>query len=260
MKTERFWMLTLVLTGFLQQTGSAQPTASNHAPVLVELFTSQGCSSCPPAEKILNEWGMEQFQKGKIIPLAFHVDYWDYLGWKDPFSSTLFTTRQRGYARALSSDSLYTPQMVVAGKVGFVGSDATRAEWEVAAQAPKPGLLFSLKASKEPAGFHLRIVAPIPEQGTVNWFAVLFQNGLSTQVQRGENAGSLLMENFVVRSFEKMIDSLKTGTPEALIPLEPAWDLSQCGLVVFAQDKGTMEIMGAKCLFPVTTALSEKIP
>src|SRR5579859_3352081 len=123
MKIARSLMIPMFLVGWMPQAALPQ----DQGPLLVELFTSQGCSSCPPAERLLNGWGMEQFRAGRIIPLAFHVDYWDYLGWKDPFSQRSFTERQSRYAQALHSDSIYTPQMVVAGKVGFVGSDGLRA-------------------------------------------------------------------------------------------------------------------------------------
>ena len=85
----------------------------------MELFTSQGCSSCPPAEDLVNSWGMELFLAGEALPLCFHVDYWDNLGWKDPFSSPLFTQRQGQYANALSSPSLYTPELVISGRRGY---------------------------------------------------------------------------------------------------------------------------------------------
>ena len=99
-------------------------TQGHPAPVVLELFTSQGCSSCPPAEMLLNTWGQDQFKNGKIIPLAFHVDYWDYLGWADPFSSADYTGRQKAYAPLFDMNSLYTPQAVLGGQSQAVGSDA----------------------------------------------------------------------------------------------------------------------------------------
>src|SRR5258708_28409550 len=103
MKTKN---LVALFAGLAALPLQAQENRTN--PILVELFTSQGCSSCPPAEKWLNGQGMELFKQGKIIPLAFHVDYWDYLGWKDPFSSRAFSLRQRQYAEAWKTTSIYT--------------------------------------------------------------------------------------------------------------------------------------------------------
>ena len=91
--------------------------------VVVELFTSEGCSSCPPADILLGELSTRKWESGEFISLAFHVDYWNRLGWKDRFSSKAYSRRQRNYALSFAENSVYTPQMVVEGKVGFVGSD-----------------------------------------------------------------------------------------------------------------------------------------
>jgi hypothetical protein len=169
------------------------------APILVELFTSQGCSSCPPAERWLNTRGMELFKRGKIIPLAFHVDYWDYLGWKDPFSSPLFTQRQKRYALAFGADSLYTPQMVVAGRVGFVGSDSTRAKKELADPANRKARTIALRLN----GDRLEITLP-PMDAKGKVYLAVFEGPQSTQVTWGENAWKTLDENFVVRRLEEV--------------------------------------------------------
>src|SRR5262245_17840110 len=111
---------------------SVSQPAMKHA-VLVELFTSEGCSSCPPADRTLAFLSENQpVRDVEIIPLAFHVDYWDRLGWKDPFSSALFTQRQEKYAQHFQIDSAYTPQMVVDGESQFVGSQQGKANNEIA--------------------------------------------------------------------------------------------------------------------------------
>src|SRR5947207_1240023 len=115
--------------------GQTAPT-----PVLVELFTSEGCSSCPPADLLLARLQKEQPIKGvQVIPLSEHVDYWNQLGWTDPFSSGAFTSRQQSYSRAIRSTDVYTPQMLVDGTVAFVGSDSRKAieTLTAAARAPK---------------------------------------------------------------------------------------------------------------------------
>jgi hypothetical protein len=108
-------ILGAALAGLLATTGHAQ-----EAPVVVELFTSQGCSSCPPAEAFLTDLA---HQRRDVLPLAFHVTYWDYLGWKDPYAFDAATVRQRDYARHLGDDGVYTPQMMVDGTTSFVGSN-----------------------------------------------------------------------------------------------------------------------------------------
>src|SRR5690242_20522355 len=110
---------------------SGEPRA-DEAPLVIELFTSQGCSSCPPAEALLNKLAKDgAVGKRPLAPLAFHVDYWDDLGWPDPYASKAWTDRQRAYADA-HDDRIYTPQMIVAGRSGFVGSQSTRAAKAIA--------------------------------------------------------------------------------------------------------------------------------
>ncbi len=223
------------------------PAYAGSSRVLVELFTSQGCSSCPPAEAWLNREGMELFRQGRILPLAFHVDYWDYLGWKDPFSSGTFTQRQRVYAQALASDSLYTPEMVVGGQVGFVGSDGDRARDEIAAAGKSTTGTIQLK--KIAYGKELEITLPpgFPEQGMRLYLAV-FENGLTTQVARGENAGRTLMENFVVRRLVEI--PIKAGPLRVPLPEMPQGDPARQGATVFVQD-AAMRVLAVGCLYPL---------
>ena len=116
------------------QPAAPEPARGGPTPVVLELFTSQGCSSCPPADAVLSKLGRDEKLAGRVIPIAFHVDYWTYIGWADPFSSADWTARQNEYARALKADSLYTPQLVVNGATHLNGSDeagVVRAEMEL---------------------------------------------------------------------------------------------------------------------------------
>ena len=97
-------------------------TGNSASPILIELFTSQGCSSCPPADELLRTLGADPQYAGRIVPLSYHVDYWNYLGWKDPFSKEAWTQRQANYVEAMGGATLYTPQIVVHGRVELVGS------------------------------------------------------------------------------------------------------------------------------------------
>jgi len=259
MKLSHFFMVPVFLAGLIPHPGSAQnPNApSTTFPVLVELFTSQGCSSCPPAENLLNSWGMSLFKQGKIIPLAFHVDYWDHSGWKDPYSSALFTARQQRYGQAFGSSSVYTPQMVVSGRTGFVGSDGSQAQQAVSSfQGQRPDFVLTLSALKKSGSLHLSItVQPsgsTQNPGDTGLFIIIFENGLSNDVSGGENVGRTLDENFVVRKLQEIkVDNVsKGGKVKTMIPLDPAWELKKCGIVVFIQDLKTMRIKGTSLVYP----------
>ena len=161
-------------------------------PIVVELFTSQGCSSCPPADAFLGELT----KRNDVLALSWHVDYWDYIGWKDPFAQAAFTARQRDYSRALAQRYVYTPQMVVDGRLQGIGSEKSRIN----------GLITQVvrhrEASSQPTlrldGDMLRIEGGKVEVPAVVWLA-LFEPEHSTAVRRGENAGRNLGNYNVVR-------------------------------------------------------------
>ena len=182
----------------------AAPDAAR-APVVVELFTSEGCSDCPPADALLAELERTQPIAGaQIIPLEEHVDYWDHQGWRDPFSSRTFTTRQESYAERLRIASPYTPQMVIDGHWEFVGSAAQRAREAIASAAGSPHTEVKLRLEAAPSAQVMRLaiqVMPLPEEvreGQEVWFAIT-EDGLASQVNAGENAGRHLQHAAVVR-------------------------------------------------------------
>lgn len=247
--------LALILScSSLSVAAQAQNPPPNSAPVLVELFTSQGCSSCPPAEDLLNTWGMDQFRKGEILPLAFHVDYWNDLGWTDPFSAPAFTARQRAYASSLHS-SLYTPQLVVTGRVDLVGSDGGRARQvtdRYRGQTPVGTISLKVLSSPNDIRVNVRMSPPTKPGGSYHLYWVLFENGLSTKVESGENRGKNLEENFVVRDFGELRDGGTGGLGfKELIPWQGHWKRSRCGLGVFWQDTATLAIRGVKWIYPI---------
>lgn len=260
MRNSNLSLALVFLAGLLARSGGAQGgvAAKRPPPVLVELFTSQGCSSCPAAERLLNDWGMDLFRQDKILPLAFHVDYWDYLGWKDPYSSPLFADRQKRYAVVFGADSLYTPQMVVDGRTGFVGSDAQRAAKEVKAGRGS-GYPFALSLSASPKkgrleleiGFHPLVA--VPPNSDLRVFAVLFENNLSTKVAGGENTGRTLAEDFVVRSLQevKTPEGVTESRIPAFFPWDPSWRPQNVGAAVFLQDMVTMEIKAVDWVYPL---------
>lgn len=169
------------------------------APMVVELFTSEGCSSCPPADALLGELTERQY----VLPLSFHVDYWDYIGWKDRFADPLFTQRQRAYAEAQGSSMVYTPQMIIAGAIDVVGSDRKAVE-KALKKAYTRNTMYRIHVMREKDG---RVVAQFPEApigvpATV-WL-VTYQKSAESHVAAGENAGRSLMTHNVVRSLQKV--------------------------------------------------------
>lgn len=173
--------------------------AATKAPVVVELFTSQGCSSCPPADAYLGELA----KKHDVIALAFHVDYWDYIGWKDPFASAQSTDRQRAYTQALGNRYLYTPEMIVDGRNDATGSDRTSVEALIRAGHAAPSKVALSIVEKVPDKYTINIPETALKGGATVWMAV-FDREHTTPVARGENSGSTLREFNIVRSMSKL--------------------------------------------------------
>jgi hypothetical protein len=169
----------------------ATQARAENGPVVVELFTSQGCSSCPPADIFLTDLA---HTRGDVLPLAFHVTYWNYLGWKDPFSLDAATARQRDYARYLGEDGVYTPQMVVDGSAGFVGSDRNAG---LAAISKASAKSVPLSVHRDDGQLTI-VVGSGPGQGQV--LLVGYDPSHRTAIGRGENSGHTLEESNIVRS------------------------------------------------------------
>jgi hypothetical protein len=228
-----------------------RPTAAPPTPVVVELFTSEGCSSCPPADEVLRRLDEEQPIPGaEIVALGLHVDYWDYIGWADPFSSPAFGARQGEYAEALGAGS-YTPQMVVDGRVELLGSDAARAREAIAAAALTPKAALSLSLLPPPKGgegdmIALEVAVEAPPEGA-ELFLAITERGLSSEVKRGENAGRRLTHCPVVRALLPM-GPLEAGRAAKAITLARGWRRENLRAVAFLQDKKTRRILGAAAL------------
>jgi hypothetical protein len=208
-----------VLAGIVA--GRARAASS---PVVVELFTSQGCSSCPPADAYLAELAREP----GILALAYHVDYWDDLGWRDPFSSQAATARQRDYARLMALSSVYTPQMVINGRFETVGSERDHVAAAIAkAAATASAAAIALTAAEDT--LTATIAAGLGE-GRV--WGVLYDLRRETEVHRGENAGRRLVNVNIVRS----IDSLSIWSGAALT-IPHALPQPGTGVAVFVQSR-----------------------
>jgi hypothetical protein len=215
--------------------------------VVVELFTSEGCSSCPPADELLGRLRQDLSAKNiQVIPLGFHVDYWNSLGWKDRFSSAEFTQRQEQYTHALKVDGPYTPEMVVNGEVEFVGNDAGQAQRTIRQQASE---LETAQVKIAPAGadqLTIQVKGPAESSGNALVMLAITEDNLSTQVGSGENGGRKLHHAAVVRELRE-IGLLHNGAMETTVPLklEKNWKHNDLRAVVFVQQGPSGKIEGA---------------
>ena len=237
----------------------------SRTPVLVELFTSEGCSSCPPADILLSQLERSQPVSGaRIIALSEHVDYWNRLGWTDPYSAPIFTQRQNEYARALMSDDVYTPQMVVDGAAAFVGSNGAKARAAIDEAARSPKAKVSVAQTEAPAGsssapFTIR-VEDLPEAKSddrVEVMLAIAQSGLRSNVARGENAGRKLAHDAVVRKLVSLgVISRKDGgifTAQPVVKIENQWRGGSLSAVVFVQETKSRRVIGAAAI-PISGA------
>lgn len=183
----------------------AQAAFAGDVPILAELFTSEGCSSCPPADAVLRQLDRLQPVPGAhIIVLSEHVDYWNSLGWRDPFSSPQFTRRQAEYARLLGSE-VYTPQLVIDGRVQLNGSDARDIQSAIARAAAKPKLpVHIVQVSREAGDAVVQVSIPaLPSGKSSVWVAIADETDQSS-VSKGENSGRKLAHVAVLRSLSKV--------------------------------------------------------
>ncbi len=233
----------------------AAPAAGEDAltPVIVELFTSQGCSSCPPADDLLRALERNQPVGGaQVIALSEHVDYWNRLGWQDPYSSGQFSSRQRVYVEALGARHMYTPMMVVDGRTAFVGSRPIAAREAIVAARRAPKATLTIEATGLAEGTLLidgvvEQVPPTTEAPDV-WVAVT-ESPITTDVTGGENASRTLTHTGVVRSLT-WLGSLPrptraSYTVEGRVRLRPTWRREHLHLVVFLQEPQGRRILGA---------------
>jgi hypothetical protein len=249
MRMTRFYALAALLLATIYVSIVVAKTTAPDVPrkaVVVELFTSEGCSSCPPADELLGHLRQELSTKNiQVIPLGFHVDYWDGLGWKDRFSSANFTQRQERYAQALKVDGPYTPEMVVDGAVEFVGNNVGRAQQAIRQEASQPEVA-TVKISS-PLAEHLDIQVKAPVSlGDASVMLAITEDNLTTQVGSGENGGRTLRHAAVVRELRelgKLHEGSFAGT--AQLTLQKEWKLQDLRAIVFVQNGPSGKIEGA---------------
>jgi hypothetical protein len=256
--------LTLIFLSLIAARAFTRPHAqapsrtqeTTGTPVVVELFTSEGCSSCPPADALLARLAEERLPGNvQLIALEEHVDYWNSLSWTDPYSSRDWTSRQYVYAGVLRNGNPYTPQMVVDGTVEFVGSHWQKARETILKAAGKtkiPVMLAQANPNGTGAGnFSVnvgKLEGTAPGDTAEVWLAIT-ETGLHSAVTGGENAGEDVHHAAVVRSMRKIgeakIDRETSFAGDARIPLQKEWKRENLRAVLVVQGKKSRRILGA---------------
>jgi hypothetical protein len=224
-------------------------------PVLVELFTSEGCSSCPPADALLESLARDQPVDGvEVIAIGLHVDYFDHLGWKDSFGSRSYTARQQEYSAIFGADSVFTPQIVVDGEEAVVGTEGDQVRRAIAAAGRRSHLPLRV-AAREVSG-RLRVTIDLPaapaDSEKIQVVAAITEDGLSSVVKRGENSGRTLHHVAVARHLQRL-DALTgdAAVVEVQLPIGKAWARSALKAVVWIQGAKSRRVYAA-AFAPIT--------
>ena len=243
-------LFALLIVACLSMAYGTEAAPGAAVPVLVELFTAEGCSSCPPADTLLEKMIEQQPAAGaEIVALGEHVDYWDRLGWKDRFSSAALTSRQQKYAERSRGGDIYTPQMVVDGQDAFVGSDlaAARRAIERAIAAPHGVVRLALDL---PESNVVRVAAtvsglpPASPGDRADLLVAVTEDHLRTDVKRGENQGRTLTHAAVVRELRTVTEAVgSSSSAEARIKLASDWQRPHLKVVAFVQERGSRRVL-----------------
>jgi hypothetical protein len=237
----------VLLPKMLSQTSSTQSTSV----VLVELFTSEGCSDCPPADELLRQVNGQRTAGGQlIVGVSEHVSYWNGLGWKDPFSSDLYTNRQNDYETHFGLDSVYTPQMVVNGREQFVGSDSRALQAALVAESQRKQIALRIDSGQtndNSVTFTYK-VSDLPAKVALQLVALLVDDMDQSSVLRGENSGRKLTHVAVARAFTPLGPLHEAGQHSITLPLPPSFRSNPGAghhLVLFAQQGSGGPIVGS---------------
>jgi len=239
----RLFLAAILMLPSLAAASECTVRSGPRTAAVVELYTSEGCSSCPPADRWLSGLAAEA-SSGRVVPLAFHVDYWDYIGWKDAFASERATARQRAIQKAASARYVYTPQVVLAGRdyTGWRSSAWAEAVETVRRRPARASIELTVRT--DPARIEVASVAQAAGTGSDDLIVLVAatQNGLASRVTAGENRGERLAHDFVVRDF-----AVHRGLGSATATFRPApgWNLANMSVAAFVQNTRTGEILQA---------------
>jgi hypothetical protein len=266
MKTAASFLIVSAMAAAALATASARNSLprkgaddkSGQQPVVVELFTSEGCSSCPPADALLMKLEASQPVHGaNIIAIEEHVDYWNHDGWTDPYSSADWTQRQQDYVARFKQTEPYTPQMVVDGETQMVGGQAMQAQQAIqhAAAQPKTEVSLTPESSSSDSGQYKVRVGKLDgstDRDTAEIWLAVSESGLGSSVKAGENAGKNLQHAPVLRSLKKIGVASPKGDAafegSAKVKFNRDWKRQNLQVAVFVQEKKSMKILGAAAL------------
>jgi hypothetical protein len=246
-------LFVTILATWLSVAASDAPRQESSSPVLVELFTSEGCSSCPPADALLQQLDRTQPVAGaQLIVLSEHVDYWNHIGWTDPYSSRFFSDRQSAYSDRFGLSSVYTPQMVVDGTTEFVGNDSHLASQAVqkSLAVQKVAVHISGISLDGPSTLRAHVEADaLPETfkaRKADVYFVVALNHAESQVLRGENGGRRLTHVGVVQSLTKIggLEAGKNFSQDVRVKLDSRTDSTNLRVIAFVQQSGQRQVLG----------------
>jgi hypothetical protein len=251
--------IPLVLALAVVGDGATSAAPSSRVVVIAELFTSEGCSTCPPADELLRQLVEQQPIPGvEVVALGEHVDYWDQLGWRDQFSSGLMTERQSQYVRLSSVRAIYTPQLVIDGRFECVGSKTADVRKELAAAANLPKADVAVSVAPQGDGslqVHVRVTVPLllGSHGDADVLVAVTEDHLVSSVGRGENGGKTLRHTGVARLIERIgVLRRRDLTFSADMPIQVAssWKPGDLRVVAFVQERSSRHIFGGGIINP----------
>jgi len=227
-----------------------QPASLTRTPVLVELFTSEGCSDCPPADAFLGKLDQQPVAAKELIVLSEHVDYWNHDGWTDPHSSHALTERQDEYVHQFHLESVYTPQMIVDGSTQFVGNNTKQAETVLTADSSRMPVsiqITGVAVDGRTVRAHIDVATLPGHSRKSDVLFVVALNHAESQVAKGENAGRHLVHVAVVRGLSRVgtIDSKTAFSREVSIKLDKLVEKSELRVIAFVQEPGPGRVLGA---------------
>jgi hypothetical protein len=243
-----FFLVGLLMATPLAQAAQCQANSGPQRVALLELYTSEGCSSCPPADRWLSSMVSQGMGPDRVVPLALHVDYWDYIGWPDRFARASFAARQRELVRLAGARVVYTPQVMLNARdfSAWRGNGLARAAGEIN-RLPAAAEIGLTLTNAAPGSLDILAKASTKAAGRAVLYVAVYQNGLSSDVRAGENSGVRLNHDYVVREWYGPI-SVGAGAPLAwqqAISFKPDWHAKQMGVAAFVQDASSGEILQA---------------
>jgi hypothetical protein len=247
MKT--FIFLAALLLGINAHAASCHAMSGSHRVALLELYTSEGCDSCPPADRWVSALPVHGLDPTRVVTLAYHVDYWNYLGWKDPFAHSRFTLRQRFVNARIGNRTIYTPQLMLDGNDYRRSSHAALQRHVTAGNREAPGadvaLSAEVTADKIATAVHVTLRRKTTRAAV---FLALHESGLASQVNAGENRGRRLEHDFVVRELAGPFGVAESGKLDHIFHLAPGWNPRKLALAAFVQEAASGKTLQALAL------------